>query len=647
MLSYLRKRKGSTLIKGILIAVALTFFGGFGLLGYCRSRESSRDKEANTAASVNDTVITRQQLLKAIQRANTARTSPQTEAEALKQKDDILNTLINQELIYQEAVNSGITVSDNEVQQTIAQIFQKDGVFNPQFYRAYLVQNNMSESDLEDNIRRQLIITKMSETVTAGALVSEDDVYQSYIFQYQQAKLDLLKVDQEKITDVPKPTESELTAKYKASPEGITIPEKRKVKYACFNGVKMVSPSSITKIELTDYYEKAKDFRFSIKPKKVKARKIFFSVPMIGGSEEAAANVKDRAEKVLAEAKAGGTPFEDLARKYSEDPETGASGGDMGWMELREVGIPGAYVLQKLKPGEISDVVRGMDGFYIFKLEEEEPGQYKPLSQVRKEVIEGVRKINGAQKAKQAAQSILNKVREGTTFEEAVKLATAEVKLSDYLLQGAEKLDNIPDSGALVAAAYKLWEINQVSDVLQITDEACVLQLAEISEEHTATYEEAVPKLNEEILAERRKEAAKKIADEILAAIQAGTPFEKAAAKYTVAQIIHTDFFARQKNTVPEVGYAPDMVSAAFALPPHDPIAKKVFEVGGKFYLVKLVSLKEAEQDGYNKVASQLRIKLLRDKQKEILDSWIESLKQKAKIVKQKEPEESEAGGSI
>ena len=180
MLSYLRKRKGSTLIKAILVAVALTFFGGFGLMGYCRFREGSREKEANTAASVNDSVITRQQLLRAIQRANNMRrAAPQTEAEALKQREEILDTLINQELVLREAIRTGIEVSGEEVQQYIAQIIQKDGVFDPRLYQAILKQNNMSESEFENDIRNRLIISKMSEIVSSGAVVTDDDVYQA------------------------------------------------------------------------------------------------------------------------------------------------------------------------------------------------------------------------------------------------------------------------------------------------------------------------------------------------------------------------------------------------------------------------------------------------------------------------------------
>jgi len=264
------------------------------------------------------------------------------------------------------------------------------------------------------------------------------------------------------------------------------------------------------------------------------------------------------------------------------------------------------------------------------------------LSQVRKDVIEGVRKISGNKKANEAAQSIVGKVREGTSFLDAAKLATAEVKISDFFLPNAEKIGNIPDSGNLVAAAYKMWEIDQVSDVVTIPHAACALQLAEIAEEHAATFEEAIPILQEQILAERRKEAAKKIAEEILSAINSGTPFEKAAGINKLVKIIHTDFFARQKNYIPQVGYSPDMVSAAFALPPHDPVAKKYFEVGGKFYLMKLTSLKEADTGGFNKVASQIRTQLIMEKRKEIVDSWVESLKRKANIVKKKEPQEEE-----
>ncbi|GEM_PF-2393252 len=644
MLSYLRKKRGSALLKGIMIAIAVSFFGGFGLLGYCGLRQKDRDIEANTVATINDDIrITRQELTQAVRRAISRKNEPRTEAEEQKLREEILETLINRELIIQEAARLGVEVTEGEITQQIVRTFQKDGVFRPEFFRSFLVANNLSESAFKEDVRQRLIISKLSGTVAAGAIVTDEDVRQTYLYENRMADMDIVKVDPEKITDVDEPAESEIRARFDADPEAVTVPEKRRVRYACLDAVEMIDPETLTQEDLEDYYEKAKDFRFAIRSRKVKARKIFFSAPF-GTTQDKREIIKERAREVAADARLETYIFEGLAEKYSDDGETAPSGGDMGWVNVSEAGYPAGSALRELKPGEISGVVTGLDGFYIFKVEEEKKGKYKPFRQVRSEVVQWVRKLKGKSEAHKAAEKILENVRDGTPFLEAAKIATAEVKLSELFFESVEEIDDMPDSRQLVSATFKLWDIDQVSDAITLPEGACVLQLAEIFDEHVATYEEAVPILKDEMLAERRKESAKKLAEEILALIQSGTPFDKAAKKYKTAELINTDYFAREKGYIPKVGYSPDMVSAAFALPLHDPVADRVFEVNGKFHLIKLIGLRAADPGGFNSKAAALRSRLLMERQNEMVDSWIEALKQKAKIVRKKDEEEEGEG---
>ncbi|UJF22993.1 peptidylprolyl isomerase SurA [Shewanella sp. OMA3-2] len=83
---------------------------------------------------------------------------------------------------------------------------------------------------------------------------------------------------------------------------------------------------------------------------------------------------EDRAQAMLVnflkEIRSGAADFDKLARQYSEDPGSGAKGGELGWAE------PSLYVpefsqtLTSLKPGEISEPFRTTHGWHIVKLEE-------------------------------------------------------------------------------------------------------------------------------------------------------------------------------------------------------------------------------------------------------------------------------------
>jgi peptidyl-prolyl cis-trans isomerase SurA len=80
--------------------------------------------------------------------------------------------------------------------------------------------------------------------------------------------------------------------------------------------------------------------------------------------------------------------FEQLARDYSEDPVTAASGGDLGWVipyQLEEASQDAIFALTE--PGQISEPLQTANGIYIFKLIESSDARFVPAK--RREEVTG------------------------------------------------------------------------------------------------------------------------------------------------------------------------------------------------------------------------------------------------------------------
>lgn len=95
---------------------------------------------------------------------------------------------------------------------------------------------------------------------------------------------------------------------------------------------------------------------------------------------------EDQAKAILASLKKGGK-FEDIAKKSSKDPGSGANGGDLGWAD------PSGYVkefgeaLAKLKKGQTTDVpVKTQFGYHIIRLNDERTQEFPPLEQVKPQI---------------------------------------------------------------------------------------------------------------------------------------------------------------------------------------------------------------------------------------------------------------------
>ena len=85
-----------------------------------------------------------------------------------------------------------------------------------------------------------------------------------------------------------------------------------------------------------------------------------------GASPEKLAELKEKAEKALAELKSG-ADFTQISAAYS-DTQNAVQGGGLGWRS--EAQLPGLYAsaLREMKPGEMSAVLKSGNGFHIIKL---------------------------------------------------------------------------------------------------------------------------------------------------------------------------------------------------------------------------------------------------------------------------------------
>jgi peptidyl-prolyl cis-trans isomerase C len=110
-----------------------------------------------------------------------------------------------------------------------------------------------------------------------------------------------------------------------------------------------------------------------------------------GGKEYRARHIlvetKEQAEAILASLKKNGK-FEDIAKKQSKDPGSGANGGDLDWA------APGNYVKEfsdamvALNKGQVSGPVQSQFGFHIIRLDDVREAQLPALADVKPQIVQ-------------------------------------------------------------------------------------------------------------------------------------------------------------------------------------------------------------------------------------------------------------------
>jgi peptidyl-prolyl cis-trans isomerase C len=130
---------------------------------------------------------------------------------------------------------------------------------------------------------------------------------------------------------------------------------------------KVVSKNvTVSEADLREYYSRNKDDLGA--PEQVRARHILFKVEPAASVQEKN-EARERAEAVLKRAKAGEN-FEKLARAHSEDENSKANGGDLGYFARGRTVQSFEQAAFSTGPGEISDIVQTRYGYHIIKVED-------------------------------------------------------------------------------------------------------------------------------------------------------------------------------------------------------------------------------------------------------------------------------------
>jgi parvulin-like peptidyl-prolyl isomerase len=87
--------------------------------------------------------------------------------------------------------------------------------------------------------------------------------------------------------------------------------------------------------------------------------------------------------------------FAEAARKYSEDP-TGASGGDLGWVERGVFDAKFEEAAFNIRPGVLSGVVETPFGFHLIFVEGKKPASTEPFDEAKSAIKEYLMAQNAA-----------------------------------------------------------------------------------------------------------------------------------------------------------------------------------------------------------------------------------------------------------
>ncbi|MGB9435182.1 MAG: peptidylprolyl isomerase [Candidatus Acidiferrum sp.] len=475
--------------------------------------------------------------------------------------NQILKQLVFQKEVEYEAKRLGISVSDQERADRIRQIlptaFNGDTFVGNEAYSQQVLQRfQMTVPAFEELIRSSMIEEKFHKLLTDGVSVSPAEIQDEFRYENEKIKLDYAAANPETLADKINPDETEIKAYYEQNKTKFQIPEKRVVRYGLLDLNQLRQNTSVTDDELKAIYQQ--NIQQYEVPDRVHAEHILLTT--VGKTDAEVAEIKKQAEDILAQARKKGSNFEDLAKKYSEDPGSKAKGGDLGWLVHGQTVPEFDKAVFSTPKGEISDLVRTQYGFHIIKVLEKENAHTKPFDEVKDSIRTPYLLQKVDQQSGVIADQMSSQIRQSnkTTLDDLAQkfhLTVAETRPlapNDPVLE----LGNSQD----VKDEIIRLRTNELSLPLRTDRGYVVLSLKQSLPAHPGSLEEVRDKIISELRLAKSEQLAQSKVDDLVKRVKAGEKFDLAAKALGLEPKL-SELIARS-GSIPGLGNAKLLISA-------------------------------------------------------------------------------------
>jgi peptidyl-prolyl cis-trans isomerase D len=364
--------------------------------------------------------------------------------------------LVQRAILEQQAHKLHLEASDEDIRRELrdryGEVFFPNGKFiGEDAYTSLLTGYGLSVKDFEDSVKSDIEISRLQALVTGGVTVSNDAVRAAYITQGTKVKFDYALVSSDDLKKTINPSDGDLQAYFKqnAARYAQAVPETRKIEYVAFDASKVPGGKpQITDAEVQAYYT---SHQAAYKTdEEVKTRHILIA-SKTGADAQTDAAAKAKAQDVLKQVLAGGN-FADLAKKYSEDPGSKDTGGELPLIPTAGLDPAYAKAAMALAPGQTSGLVKSAFGYHIIQTEQKQPAGVKPLAEVKDSIVQVLQQ----QKQGSAEGAYAQKLAGQAKTDGLDKMAAANglhAVTTDYVAKDGV-IGGLSDASALLAQAF-------------------------------------------------------------------------------------------------------------------------------------------------------------------------------------------------
>lgn len=546
------------LIKGwlgkVLLVLFLTPLALVGIEGYFGG-----GKKDGVAKTVNDFDISEKELEAQIKNYKDQFLQMVQGDESLLNQSYIdkmaMDSLVDRALLIQQAQKLGISLNDAQIEQMIAQqpSLQIDGKFSQKAYENYLRSIGMTSQGLIQNIRQDHALQMLVSSIRDNSLVSDVDIQQISNLQAEQRDLFLTSIKLDDFRKSVKVTEQEIAQYYDKHKAKFKQPMSVDVDYVVVSSAMVTNAANnVTPQELQQAYQQY--VANAQKNAKYQVQHL-----LITTDNRSAAEAAKLANDVYAQIQKG-LSFKDAIAKYSEDPSSKASAGQVDGYEAGVFGDAFDKAVQASK-GIVSQPVKTDYGYHLIKAQAENVNVGSFEAEKARLTAEVLKSKNA-----NAYADLVNGLNEQVVSSDALDVITQELKTAQ--LRTAKGVGVATQNPVLADPAVKAklfsqdvknGDRNASSNIQMANGDTVWIKVRNFHPAGVQPLAAAKVKVKESLINQKAYDAAKAKSAQLLA------DFKKLPAQQVLAK--HKQGFEHAGVFVRSQGLKREIEQAAFSAP--------------------------------------------------------------------------------
>jgi len=444
---------------------------------------------------------------------------------------NVLDRLIAEKLIQQQASDMGLRISDEQIRKTIVEMpeFQFGGQFDNERFQAILRQNGFQVADFRDYLRVQMTQNQLAAALTNSSFALDGEVQQANALQRQTRNAKYVLISADEFAGSVEVTDADVEAFYNNNIASFDTEEKVKLAYIKLSVEDLKARVSVDDAAVRTYYDNNISSYGTEEERRV-SHILIESGDDVDGAREKAESLKAELDS--------GADFAALAKENSDDTFSAENGGDLDFItpEMMDPAFDdAAFALANV--GDISDVVETEFGFHIIKLTDIKEAQVKSYDEVASDIRDSLLYDAAMEKYFELQNTLAEIAFEvPDTLEDAANAVDLPVQESVLFSRNTAPAElSLP--GLLdTAFSSELVEEGLNSDTIELDDETVVVaRVIEHQPQRTQSLDEVREGIEASVKAEKAKEAAEAWAFDIAQKVRAEESVESELAEKSVA----------------------------------------------------------------------------------------------------------------